>query len=186
MISSALWLIVETIASLLASACMLRALSWRVHLSPHNPISQFINAITDWLVKPLRRIVPSTRNTDWASLLAGLVVAVIAAALYVLAFRQGKVVAFGAVSVLAVAWLLKWSVYLLIALLILQAILSWVNPHAPIAPALNQLTEPILAPIRRVLPLIGGVDLSPLVLILALNVGLELIQSALFSLLRLP
>jgi YggT family protein len=182
---ASLWLIVETIGSLLASACVIRALSWRVHLSPHNPISQFVNAVTDWLVKPLRKLVPSSRNTDWGSLIAALLVAMITAAVYAIMFSTGRIPVFGAVVILGLAWLLKWSVYLMIALLIIQAIISWVNPYAPMAPALNQLTAPLLAPIRKIIPLIGGVDLSPLVLILALNVSLELIQSLLTSLTKI-
>jgi uncharacterized protein YggT (Ycf19 family) len=91
---AALWLIVETIGSLLASACVIRALSWRVHLSPHNPISQFVNAVTDWLVKPLRKIVPSTRNTDWGSLIAALLVAMITAAIYAIMFSTGRIPVF--------------------------------------------------------------------------------------------
>ena len=67
----------------------------------------------------------------------------------------------------------------LIAVLILQAILSWVNPHAPIAPALNQMTAPFLEPLRKVIPLVGGVDLSPLVLILIVYVVLDLLQTLL-------
>jgi YggT family protein len=61
--------------------------------------------------------------------------------------------------------------------LIVQAVLSWVNPAAPIAPLINQLTEPLLAPIRRRLPLVGGVDLSPLVLILLAQLAVTLLRS---------
>jgi YggT family protein len=184
--TSALWLIVETLGSLLACACVLRALSWRVHLSPHNPISQFVFAVTDWLVKPLKKLVPLSKSMDWASLLSALFVAVLTAAVYALLFMKGKVPVFGAVSMLAVGWLVKWSVYLLIALLFLQMILSWVNPYAPMAPALNQLTAPFLNPIRKLIPLVGGVDLSPLVLVLVLNVALHLLQEAVFAVVKLP
>jgi YggT family protein len=60
---------------------------------------------------------------------------------------------------------------------VLLAVLSWVNPHAPIAPTVDALTQPFLSPIRRVVPLIGGVDLSPLVLILLLQVLLTMLKS---------
>jgi YggT family protein len=70
--TSALWLVLKTLGSLLASACMLRALSHGVRLSPYNPISQFVNAVTDWAVKPLRRLVPPRRGIDGSSLLAAL------------------------------------------------------------------------------------------------------------------
>jgi YggT family protein len=78
----------------------------------------------------------------------------------------------------AVLWLARSVLYLLLGLVILQAILSWVNPFAPLAPAVQQLTEPLLSPIRRFVPLIGGVDLSPLVLVVLLQALLIFIDPA--------
>lgn len=174
---SAIWLIIETVGSLLAVACVLRAWAHRQHLSPHNPISVFIIAVTDWIVKPYRKVIAPTRNADWASLLAAVTVAVIVSVLFTLLIGGARMPAFGAVVLQAVFWLVKWTLQLLIAMLILQAIISWVNPHAPIAPALNQLTDPLLGPIRKAIPLVGGIDLSPMVLILAVYVLIELVQS---------
>ena len=70
------------------------------------------------------------------------------------------------------------AIYLAMGLIVVQAILSWVNPHAPMAPAIRQLSEPLLAPFQRRLPAIAGVDLSPLVLFLLLQVLLILIDPA--------
>src|SRR5450432_1057430 len=126
--SSALWLVIKTIGSLLATACMLRALAHRLHLSPHNPISLFINAITDWLVLPLRKVIAPSRNLDWASLIGAVLLAVIVAVIWTLLFMTGRTPAFGAVVLLALGWLIEWSLQLLIGMLILQAVLSWVNP----------------------------------------------------------
>jgi YggT family protein len=81
----------------------------------------------------------------------------------------------------AVFWLLNRTIYLLIGLVIVQAILSWVNPFAPLAPAIQQLTQPLLNPIRKVVPLIGGVDLSPLVLVLVLQILLSILDPALLT-----
>ena len=85
---------------------------------------------------------------------------------------------FGAVVLTAVVWLVQWSVFLLIIVVIAHAVLSWVNPHAPIGPTLDALSRPFLAPIRRLIPLVGGVDLSPLVLIIGLQVILAFIQNS--------
>ncbi len=139
-------------------------------------MSVFVSAITDWIVKPYRKLIAPTRNADWASVLAAVTVAVVVSAVYALMFDGGRAPAFGAVVLRAVLWLVEWTLQLLIALLFLQAILSWVNPHAPIQPALNQLTDPMLGPIRKIIPLVGGVDLSPMALMLAIYVVLELIQ----------
>lgn len=174
---SALWLVIKTIGSLLAVACVLRAWAHRQHLSPHNPVAVFLGAITDWVVKPFRKLIAPSRNADWASVLAAIAIALLVAVAYTLMFSPSRTPAFGMVTILALLWLVEWTLQLLIAVLILQAILSWVNPQAPIAPAMNQLTGPLLAPIRKVVPLVGGVDLSPMILILAIYVILELVQN---------
>ncbi|MGD9943117.1 MAG: YggT family protein [Burkholderiaceae bacterium] len=175
--SQTLWLLLETLASLLASACVLRAYMNWAGLGARNPIGQFVIAVTDWLVRPLRSVLPATRSIDWASLLGALLLAVVLAVFYVMIFGRGRTPAFGAVVLLAVFWLIKWTLWLLTALLLLGAVLSWVNPHAPIAPTVDALTRPFLAPIRRVLPLIGGVDLSPLVVLLIVQLLLTLLHS---------
>ncbi|MBN9461340.1 MAG: YggT family protein [Burkholderiales bacterium] len=186
----ALWLLLETLGSLLATACVLRAyLNW-LGFGARNPIGQFVIAITDWLVLPLRSLLPATRKNarsiDWASLLGALLLSVTLAIVWVLMFGgQRHAPAFGAVVLLAVFWLLKWTLWLLTVLVLLLAVLSWVNPHAPIAPTVDALTRPFLAPIRRVVPLVGGVDLSPLLLILIVQVLLTLLQSAMPSFMAL-
>jgi YggT family protein len=81
----------------------------------------------------------------------------------------------------AVFWLLNRTIYLIIGLVIVQAILSWVNPFAPLAPAIQQLTQPLLAPIRKIIPLVGGVDLSPLALILLLQILLSILDPAVLT-----
>jgi YggT family protein len=76
---------------------------------------------------------------------------------------------------------LNRTIYLIIGLVIVQAILSWVNPFAPLAPAIQQLTQPLLAPIRKIIPLVGGVDLSPLALILLLQILLSILDPAVLT-----
>ena len=187
--TQALWLLLETLGSLLATACVLRAyLNW-LGLGARNQVGQFVIAVTEWIVRPLRGVLPAARkgprSVDWASLVAALVLATVLAIVYILIFGRGRTPAFGAVVLLAVFWLLKWSLWLLTAMVLLLAVLSWVNPHAPIAPTIDALTQPFLAPIRRIVPLVGGVDLSPLVLILLLQLVLTLLQSAMPSFMAL-
>ena len=185
----ALCLLLEALGSLLATACVLRAyLNW-LGLGARNQVGQFVIAITDWMVRPLRGLLPAARkgprSVDWASLVAALLLAIVLAVIYILIFGRGRTPAFGAVLMLALFWLIKWSLWLLTAMVLLLAVLSWVNPHAPIAPTIDALTQPFLAPLRRVVPLIGGVDLSPLVLILLLQLALTLLQSAMPSFIAL-
>lgn len=181
-----LWFLIETLGSLLVSACVLRALAWRVQLSARNPIGQFLVAATDWLVKPLRKVLPASRTTDWASIAAAVAVSLVLAIVWTILFAGARPPAFGGVLLLALFWVLKWSLYLLSAMVILQAVLSWVNPHAPIAPAIGQLTRPFLAPLRRVIPLVGGVDLSPLVLIILVQVLLSVLESIFVAVVTIP
>lgn len=174
-----LWFLLETVGQLLATACMLRAYMHWLGIASRDPIGHFVIAVTDWLVKPLRRIMPATRQIDWSSLLAALVIAVLLAIAFVLLTGRSAAPVFGAVVLTAVVWLIQWSVFLLILVVIAHAVLSWVNPHAPIAPTLDALSRPFLAPIRRIVPLVGGVDLSPLVLIIGLQVILAFVQNTL-------
>lgn len=176
--SRILWLLIETVGNLLAVACVLRAYAHRVHLNPRNPISQFVSALTDWLVMPLRRLVAPGRTMDWASVIAAALVALLTSVLFFVVVGGVTVPDPFSVLALAAIWLVRWTIWLVIGLVIVQAILSWVNPYAPLAPAIQQLTQPFLEPIRRVVPLVGGVDLSPLVLIVLLQVLLMLVDPA--------
>ena len=168
-----IWLILETLGSLIVSGCLLRFWMIAIGSSLKDPVGYFVHAATEWLVKPLRAIVPPHPRLEWASVLAALLLSVLLAAAHVMLLGS-RAPSFGAVVLLALAWLIKWGLWLLIFALILQAVLSWVNPSAPIAPLLERLTDPLLAPIRRHLPRLGGVDLSPLVLILLAQVILSL------------
>ena len=181
----ALWFLLETVGSLLATACVLRAYMNRLGLGVRNPVGQFVVAVTDWIVRPLRGVLPARGRTDWASIAAAFLLALLLAVAYVLLFASPKAAMAGFVIALALWWLVKWSLWLLMALVLVQAVLSWVNPHAPIAPTVNAFTRPFLAPIRRVVPLVGGVDLSPLVLIVLAQLLLTLLGSLLPAMLSM-
>lgn len=170
---------------MLAMACVLRSYMNWLGLGARDPIGQFLIAVTDWLVRPLRRMLPRPRRFDWGSLVAGVVVALALSLFYVLVFGGGRIPALGVVILLSAFWLVKWSLYLSMGLVLLGAILSWVNPYAPIRPTIDVLTRPLLDPVRRLIPLIGGVDLSPLVVIILAQVLVTALHSALPSLLSL-
>lgn len=171
-----LWLIVETVGSLLAAACVLRL--WMVWqgMALRDPVGHFVFTFTEWLVRPIRAIVPRRGHFDGSCLLAALLLALVLAVVFVLLYSP-RAPSFGAVALLAVLWLARWALWLVIGSLLLQVILSWVNPHAPIAPMIERLTEPLLAPVQRRLPRLGGLDLSPLVVILLAQVILTVLRS---------
>jgi YggT family protein len=171
-----IWLIVNTVAGILAIACILRVWGHKVQLAPRDMLMHFACVVTDWLVKPLRKILPlKPRSLDLAGIVAALIIALLAAVVYnLLLGSAGKVVNPGIAALQAVGWLIEKFLYLLMFVIIGQAILSWVNPNAPVAPSLNLLTRPMLAPIRKVLPAFGGIDFSPLVLIIAVQLLISL------------
>jgi YggT family protein len=70
----------------------------------------------------------------------------------------------------ALLQVLRWSLYMVFFLTLVHVVLSWINPYAPVAPAVAMLVRPFLAPFQRVMPLIGGIDLSPAVLLIVVNV----------------
>ena len=78
--------------------------------------------------------------------------------------------------------LCEWVFYGFMGLIIVEAVFSWVNPHAPLAPFIGALNDPLLRPLRRVVPLIGNIDLSPLVALILLRIGLQLISTLIASL----
>jgi YggT family protein len=174
MLQQILSLLLGTAAGLLAFAFLARAWMQATRVPFRNPVGQFAIAFTNWAVLPLRRIVPGLFGIDLASVLAAwltqFVHLLIMASLTGLAgFDLGGLAALAWAAVLAV---LRLFVYLLMGVTIVAALLSWISPHAPATPLFNGLAAPLLAPVRRVVPVIGGLDLSPLAVILLLQVVL--------------
>lgn len=143
-----------------------------------NPVGEFVITLTDWVVRPTRRLIPSSYGLDLASLLlAWLTQAIFQSMFYVLGGWPGLAIS-GVVALLALIEVLRVGVYLLMGVVIVSALLSWVNPYAPLAPVLNIIARPFLRPLQNLIPLIGGVDLSPMVLLLIFQVLLRLLDSA--------
>ncbi len=170
--------LVETIVGLFSLALLLRFYLQVVRAPYRNPVSQFLCALTDWAVIPARRVVPGLWGMDLASLMLAWLCEVLVL-FAVLALRgmdagaaTGTVIV--AILVLAAVKILKMSIYILMVAVIVQAILSWVNPYSPIGPLLNSLTQPFLRPLQKRVPMVANVDLSPLVLIIALQLILML------------
>ncbi|MEO8839047.1 MAG: YggT family protein, partial [Herbaspirillum sp.] len=87
----------------------------------------------------------------------------------------------GTVLLLALLRLCQWVFYGFMATLIIDAVFSWVNPNAPFAPLMRAINEPLLRPLRRVIPLVGNVDLSPLAALLLLQIGLRVVTALLLT-----
>jgi YggT family protein len=174
-------LIVNTVAVILGGVMLLRFWLQLVRVRAPASLGQFIVQLSDWLVRPLRRLLPGWAGVDWASLLGAALMALLAT---VFELSLAGAFAPGALALLALLLLCQWIFYGLMVSLIVDAVFSWVNPQAPLAPFVRALNEPLLRPLRRVIPLIGNIDLSPLAALLLLQIALQVISALIFGALQ--
>lgn len=161
-------LLIEVLFGLAAGLFLFRVALQLVGASFHNPISQFFYRTTNPLLMPLRRFLPPWRRLDVAGVAVAFVVQLLKVALLGLLFARFP--AFAGWLVLGLAELLALMLGIAIWLIVIRALLSFVGTDRshPALPLLAQLTEPMLRRVRRALPATGAIDLSPLVVILAL------------------
>ena len=167
--SGALVYLVSTLTDLYIAAILLRVLLQLVGADYYNPLSQFLIKVTNPVVIPARRIVPSIGKLDAASVVVMLLLQIAQLAIVALLGQ----VEFGLQFLLlfALRKLLLTLLMTCFVLIIARVIISWVAAHSrhPIIPLVYQLTEPVLRPISRLIPPIGGIDLSPLFALVALR-----------------
>ncbi len=167
-------LVVDFVGGFFVLMFLLRFYFQLLRVPFRNQVGEFVIATTNWMVMPARRVIPSLLGMDLASLVCAWVLqAALLALLLTIGGRDlssAPGVAAGVLFALALVDLLQLSVKILLFVVILQAALSWINPHHPMQFVLDAITRPMLRPIRRVVPPVANVDLSPLVLILALLV----------------
>jgi YggT family protein len=168
-------IVLNTAGALLVGGCLMRLWMQQRRITMHNPVGTFVMALTDWIVRPLRRLIPGFGGVDWASLVAAFVLSLLAALALDLAYMLTVgIVRAPDIEYLvlhALVYLASKALYLGQLVVLLVAALSWLNPFSPVLPILDALTAPLLRPIRRVLPSFGRVDLSPLVLFVLLQIG---------------
>jgi YggT family protein len=175
MLIQILLFVLDTVCGFFTLALLVRFTMQWARAPFRNPLGQFIVAVTDWMVRPVRRLIPGLFGLDMASLFL--------AWLWQVAFQgvalglSGVLVAVSpaptlVVALLAVLEVAKMGLYLVIGAVLVSAVFSWVNPYAPLAGVFNTVTRPWLQPFRRFIPPVGGVDLSPLALLLVLQIAL--------------
>jgi YggT family protein len=165
-----------------AGVLLFRFLLQWLNAPMRNPLGEFIMAISNFVVLPTRRLIPALRRMDSSTLLLAFSVEFIylLLTLYVDGY---PFVSFPLPGLLAwsVVKLIKVSIYILMSALVAQAILSWVNPYTPLAPLLAALTYRFLRPLRRIVPLLGNVDLSPLILLVICQIIVQTLLAMLES-----
>lgn len=179
--------LVQTLFGLYLLAILLRFLLQIARADFYNPICQMIVKITNPALRPLRRIIPGIGGLDISALVLGLIVQAVGISLILMLHG------FGLPNVLL---LLGWSLTGMLALvlniyffaLIVVIILSWVAPQTrhPAAVLIFQLVEPIMLPVRRLIPSLGGLDLSPIFIFIAINLIKILVIGNLAAMLRIP
>jgi len=184
MFGDVLYFVLNILFSLFGIALILRAWMYAIRLHPFNPYSQAILRVTNWAVTPLRSVIKPSNRVDWPSVIACWFTAVLyllfAWLLLVGQIPSGEGLVRSLVA--GMVTMAKWAFNVLLWVTLIQAILSWVNPMAPIMPLLQTMTAPLLNPIRRILPNLGGIDLSPLVLLVLAQIGIMVLERFAFTL----
>jgi len=161
-------LVIDSIVAFLVFVLLARFHFQWLRVPFRNPMGEFVLALTNWAVIPARRVIPGLAGLD----LATLILAWLFQALGL--WAQAAIVGAepSAVALIAVAGvdLLRYSVYILVFAVFVQVAISWINPDAPLGPLFDMVTRPFLRPLRRYVPPVGRVDLSPLVLLLILYI----------------
>jgi YggT family protein len=174
--------LLNTLFSLYILTVMLRFLLAAVRADFYNPVSQFLVKVTNPPLIPLRRILPSIGKIDVSALVLMLLLQL--AALAVIVLLRGGQLSIGALLILSIAELVGLLLNVFLFAILIQVVLSWINPgtYNPVISLLYSLTEPVLRPCRRLIPPMSGIDLSPLVALIAIQLAKMLLLPPLYQL----
>jgi YggT family protein len=174
-VSQAIAFVLDALFHLFILAVLVRFWMQALRAPARNPIAHFTIALTDWAVRPLRRVVPGAFNLDWASVIVALAAEFVLQVLLLLIAGgnlTGEVLP--VLLFLAFVKLIRLSIYVFMGAIIVQAVLSWVSPHHPMAPFFLALTRPFTRPFQRAIPPLGGVDITPVLVLIAFQLVLML------------
>lgn len=179
MFAEAATFLLNTLLGLFTLGVLLRFYLQLVAAPFHNPISQAVVALTNFAVRPVRRVIPSWGGLDMSTLVLAFVSQLILqlATLWLKDYPilVASAAVYAVVAGLAMLALVRLSIYIVLYAVLIQAILSWINPHTPAAPVLDRLTRPFLGPLRRRFGAGSGIDLTPLVVFIAAQLLLMMV-----------
>jgi YggT family protein len=174
-------IVIQFVFFALISLIVLRVLLQLVRANFYNPICQFLYKATNPVLMPLRKVIPAWRNLD----IAGIALAWLATAikLVLLYATLGQTLGVLGLVVLALADLLDFVLLLYIVLILMRVVVSFIgaDSYHPLVPLVLQLTDPVLKPVRRVLPNVSGIDFSPMLALLAITLARVLIAKPLLD-----
>jgi YggT family protein len=176
MLELALAFVIETLFNIFILSALVRFWMQVLRAPARNPLAQFTMALTDFAVKPLRRIVPGFFKLDLASFAvawgAEFLLLVILALIKGISLANGPVLSI--LLFFALVKLARLTIYIVMGAVFFQALLTWVNPFHPVAPFFEALTRPFLKPFQKAIPPIGGVDITPVLVLIACQLVLML------------
>ena len=178
MFANALIFLLNTVFGLFVVALILRCYLQWVRAPYRNPLSMFLQALTDFMVRPARRLIPGLWGLDLATLALAWLVQLVEVLLVLqikgLGLGPAAGQAFAAAALLAVVLLVKIGLYIVAVAVIVQVVLSWMGPYSPLMPLANSMTRPFLRVFQQRVPPIGNVDLSPLFALVVIQLLLML------------
>ncbi|RMX08449.1 YggT family protein [Corticibacter populi] len=166
--------LLQIFVSVFAGACLLRVHMQAERVSFANPLGQVVLLLTNWLVQPVRRVVRANGRWDWVGLLLAYALLLVQCVLLLL--LAGAWPGLSIAPIWAFFALLRLALSLAMAIVLVHVVLSWIQPGGWLHGLTGQLCRPWLAGLRRMLPTAGGIDLSPLVLLLLLQVAQIMLQ----------
>ena len=168
--------LINLVFGLYLAAVMLRFLLQTIRADFYNPICQFLITVTNPALKPLRRWVPGYMGIDWPSILLMILLQLLEICLVALLI-SGHIPSLLSIPVIIASKLLGLLIWVYIIIIIIQAVISWIQPgsYSPFTVLLYQLSDPLVRPIRRYIPATGGIDWSPFVILILLNLALMLL-----------
>lgn len=163
-------LLFDVVGGLLTGACLLRLYMQLQRIPFANPVGSMVFALSDWLVMPLRRIIAPIGRWDMSCVIAAAVLQLMQYTMLWIFFGSGAQWLW--LVWLALCGLVRVALSGLTGLLLVYALLSWVQTRSPMADIVQRLSEPLLRPLRRIMPQVGGLDLSPLAALVLLQVAM--------------
>lgn len=172
--------LINLVFGLYLAAVMLRFLLQAVRADFYNPICQFLISVTNPALKPLRLCIPGYMGIDWPSILLMVLLQLMEICLIALLI-SGHIPSTVSLPIIIASKLLGLLIWIYIIIIIIQAIISWVQPgsYSPFTVLLYQLSDPLVRPVRRYIPATAGIDWSPFVVLILLNLALILLVAPL-------
>lgn len=188
MLTHTLSFLIITLGDLFALALLLRFMLQLLRAPARNQVSVFVAALTDFVVRPARRVIPGLAGLDLATLALAWLTEMVQLwlVLQLKGYEPGAAVgvALIALAALAAVQIVRLAVYVVMVAVVVQAVLSWVNPYSALAPLLGSITRPFVRPFQKLVPVIANVDLSPLCVLITCQLVLTVPLAWLEALVR--